>query len=475
MSQQVDTIHPEYREVVCRWELVRAIINNNAQELIRKPDINDPVRTKQYRQDAILTNFTNLTKVGLTGLVFRKDPKIELPPELEYLEDDMTGSGINHNQFAQKVVGDVLQTGRYGLLVDYYNDGMKAYVKPYAAESIINWKTRQVNGECVLSLVVLKEQVLDDENDIFSQETKVQYRVLFLNELDKYEQLVYNDGCELVERITPTDYNNNLFDKLPFIFIGSENNDSCIDYQPLYDMAIVNLGHYRNSADYEESIYISGQPYLVVNIGDMSKDDFDNANPNGVQMGSRKGLVVNSNGGATLLQANANQLAAQAMKEKLEQAAAIGARLIAPAGGRETAEAARIRYGSQYSALYTLGNNVEEGIEAALELACMFMGADPEMVEYELNDQYYDDTADPNLVAQQIMLLDRGVISADVIRDYGRRTGFISDGMSNEDMQNAVDLSMNPLDGMINDNAQGSNPSPSTPPNADGEDTGQDN
>lgn len=60
----------------------------------------------------------------------------------------------------------------------------------------------------------------------------------------------------------------------------------------------------------------------------------NNANPNGVNYGSRAGLTVASGGNATLLQANANQMIGEMMKDKLVQAAAIGARLIAPPGGR---------------------------------------------------------------------------------------------------------------------------------------------
>ena len=46
---------------------------------------------------------------------------------------------------------------------------------------------------------------------------------------------------------------------IPFQFLGSENNDTSIDDSPLYDMAEVNIGHYRNSADYEEAAYRSGE------------------------------------------------------------------------------------------------------------------------------------------------------------------------------------------------------------------------
>lgn len=440
----VDTVHPDYNSAYKRWKLIRAIINNEAKHLIRTPDADDPVRSEQYKSDAILTNFTNLTKVGLTGLVFRQPPEIELPLEIDYLYDNINGGGINIYQFSQHLIGELLQLGRYGLLVDYHNDGQRAYIKPYNAEHIVNWKTKTVNGNCVLSLVVLKETVLKDSDDIFSQDMVVQYRALILTEENIYIQAIYDDNLNEVGMIIPADYNNKPFDKIPFIFVGSENNDWVVDYQPLYDLAVLNLGHYRNSADYEESVFICGQPYLVVNVGETSEEEFKEANPGGIKFGSRRALTLAAGGNASLLQANSNQLVAQAMNEKLAQAASIGARLIEAAGGRETAEAAKIRYGSQHSALYTLTSNASWAVEEALKLACLFMGANVEQVEYELNDQFYDETADPNLIAQEIMLLDRGVVSAEEIRANLKDAGV---KLLDDTNLSALAEEINPLDG----------------------------
>jgi len=419
----VNTIHPEYMCASPRWELVRDIVGNTAKKYIRKPEIDNPVRCKQYAEDAILTNFTNLTKLGLTGLVFRKAPLVNLPSELEYLKENVTGSGITLNQFAQHCVAELLCVGRYGLLADY-NSNNKAYIKPYVSESIINWKTTDIDGECVLSLVVLKEEIIPEISDPFSQDKMCQYRVLRLSKDGIYYQEIYDESENLVQVLEILDFNGLPLDRIPFIFIGSENNDACVDYQPLYDMSVVNLGHYRNSADYEESIFICGNPCLHLDVGDQSAEDFKQANPQGVAYGSRHG-VVTQGGNLTLVQANPNQLVAQAMKEKLEQAAAIGARLISPSGGRETAEAAKIRYGSQHSALYTLTSNASAAIEDSLEYLCMFTGSNPEDVEFRLNDEYYDEIADANLVAQMILMAGNGIMTIEEIRDYGVRTGFI--------------------------------------------------
>lgn len=426
----VNSQHPDYVKICKRWELVRSIVANKAQHLLRTIDPNDQERSKQYKEDAILTNYTRLTKEGLTGLVFRKDSKKDLPVQLEYLEDDATGYKFSLDQLAQKIVGETLETGRYGLLVDYpqANIGQTdkvARIRPYSAESIINWNYIDFGNEYRLSLVVLLEQINVLSDDRFTWTPSNQYRVLFLNNDGYYSQELYNNDYELIvgSTIVPTDYNGNPLTQIPFTFIGSENNDAWVDEIPLYDMSVVNLGHYKGSADLMETMYMCGQVVPVVNTGEVGEDAWHQANPNGILIGSRAPIVVGIGGSFDFKQALPNTLPQSVMNDLEKQIASIGARLIAPPGGRETAEAARIRYGSQNSVLYTITRNISEAIELSLYWVAVFMMETPEESEYELNDQFYEENADPNLIAQQIMLLDRGAMTTEEIRDNLKRSG----------------------------------------------------
>ena len=426
----VNSQHPDYVKMCKRWDLVRSIVANSAKHLLRVVDPNDMNRSGQYRDDAILTNFTRLTKEGLTGLVFRKDSKKEIPVELDYLIDDSTGYKFSLDQLAQKIVGETLETGRYGLLVDYPQANLGetekvARIRPYASESIINWKYVDVGNRYKLSLLVLKEEVDQLGEDGFEWVQTCQYRVLFLNSEGQYSQVLYNDQLESVAStlVVPTDYNGNPLTEIPFTFIGSENNDAWVDNIPLYDMSVVNLGHYKGSADLMETMFMCGQVVPVVNTGEVGEEQWHQANPNGILIGSRAPIVVGLGGSFDFKQAQPNTLPQQVMNDLEKQAAAIGARLISPAGGRETAEAARIRYGSQNSVLYTITRNISNGIEQSLYYVSLFMMETPVESEYELNDQFYEENADPNLIAQQIMLLDRGLMSGEELRTNLKRTG----------------------------------------------------
>jgi hypothetical protein len=196
----------------------------------------------------------------------------------------------------------------------------------------------------------------------------------------------------------------------------------------------LNLGHYKNSADLEEASFIAGQPCVHLDIGEnTSEEEWKTANPNGIKFGSRS-AVISRGGHLELIQANPNQLPDQLQKRKEEQMVAIGARLINPPGGRETAEAAKIRFSSQNSALYVITTNISLALSSCLAWAQEFMSDAIEFAQYNLNNQFYEESADPNLLTAQIMLLDKGIISKTDLRAYGRKTGFISDNRTDEEL-----------------------------------------
>jgi len=466
----VTTQHPNHWQQCKRWKLVRDIIDNNAMCHLRTVDPNDPVRSCQYKEDAVLTNFTRLTRDGLKGLVFRKDPVITLPPELGYLEDDVTGENLNIEQTLQKLVDEVQETGRVGLLADYpkvqedlsdidrENAGLYSRIKIYKAENIENFKHKYIGSKYVPSVIVLTEWVNADDDDMFCWNLIKQYRVLYLDNEGYYTQMVYSDQDELIEPpVRPVDYDGNWLREIPFVCIGSENNDLEYDSIPLYDLAILNRAHYQNSADAEEASFVCGQPMLGICVGDSDAIQFAAANPNGVKFGSRAGVTLANGGQLQLVQANPNILPTQMMEQKEVQAAAIGARLISPAGGRETAEAARIRYGAQNSSLYIMTSNISEGMEQACKWVARFQGANPEVIEIELNKDFYEDTADPNLIVAQMQMLDKGVIAKNDVREYGRKTGFIDADRTNEQLEaeSSVLIEIPPAPAVQNNSPEG--------------------
>lgn len=401
------------------------------------------VRYRQYLKRSLFTNFTGRTKNALVGAAFRKEPKIELPPGLEYLIDDASGDGLGVEQLAKDELSNLLETGRSFLLVDYPQaDGdlslediarldLKASVIPYTAEQVINWCTDTMAGRKVLTMVVLAEDYRSGDDE-FGHDMEVQYRVLRLRE-DGYTQQVYRDEMPYSDEIYPRRSDGSTWDRIPGIFVGSKNNDSTIDDAPLSDIADVNIAHYRNSADYEESCFITGQPTLFITHS-LNADEFFEANPEGIKLGSRSGHILGDSGSATLLQPQANQLVMEAMRAKEQAMVAIGARIITDRGSNETAEGARIRFASENSVLGDIVGNLSAALQQCVRWCAEFMGT-PDEVVIEINREFYDKSVDPQLIMSMVTLMDRQIISDQDIFNRLKAAGIIDGTRSLEDVK----------------------------------------
>jgi len=463
----VSTEHPEYQKYLPMWERTRdavagaIAIKEKKNQYLPVPDNNsyderkgtDTIRYRQYIKRAVFTNFTGRTKNALVGAAFRKMPIIELPEQLEYLRTDATGDGLSMTQLSKDELSNLLETGRVGLLVDYpqADDGLtaeqvemldlRAAIVPYRAEAIINWKTDTVRGRRMLISITLAEDYLDAEDE-FDHTSKVQYRVLRLRD-DGYTQQLYRDDEPYTQELYPRKADGTVWDFIPFQFAGSKNNDPTIDDAPLSDIADVNVAHYRNSADYEESCFLVGQPSLFITHS-LSPDQFRDYNPQGVKLGSRAGHVLGETGSATLLQANPNNLVLEAMRLKEQQMVMIGARIITDRSANETAEGARIRFASENSVLGDLVSNLSEALNTCIGWVGMFMGVDTDDSKFKINDEFYDRNVDPQLIMSMIQLLDRQIIGDEDIFARLKSGGIIDPERTLEDVREEQGLS-NPL------------------------------
>ena len=473
----VSDTHPEYNKYLPQWQTVRDCVEGSAAvkkagtKYLPKPNAEDTSsenakRYEAYLQRANFVNFTGHTKKGMTGMVFRRDTEVELPTNIEYLTENANGGGLTLDQMIKAALGDILETGRYGLLVDYpemeegatqaQTANLQANILSYPAESVINWRTTVIDGVKKLSLVVLREPKEIVAEDGFSTEEKIYHRVLALEE-GFYIQYLYNEDGEQVAMFIPRQSNGSAWDTIPFVFVGSENNDETVDEAPLYDLAEVNLAHYRNSADYEESAFMVGQPTPV--FSGLTQAWVDTNMKKSVMLGSRAAIPLPEGGSADLLQANPNQMPSEGMKAKEDQMVKIGARIIQDNTGQETAEAAKIRFAGQNSELGSIVGNIESALLQCFEWAGFFMGEQGEAT-LEVNKQFYDKSLDAQQIMAMIQLADRGDISQPDIRSLLRKAGLIDEAKTDDDIDTELGelgLSLGVTDQNLQGEAQGNN------------------
>jgi hypothetical protein len=388
-------------------------------------------RYEAYKTRAVFYNVSQRTLSGMVGEVFSRDPVEELPTRLDIVSEDADGSGLTLTQLAKRAVRYTLSMGRAGVLADYpmteegvtradlENGRVAPSLTIYDGLHVINWRTAKAGNKTVLTMVVLWEQY-DSEDDGFAVTQKDQYRVLRLVD-GVYTVEIYRDGASYMGPVSPTDASGATFDYIPFTFIGSENNDAEIDHPPLYDLASLNVAHYRNSADYEEGVYMVGQPTPV--FSGLTEAWVDNVMKGVVALGSRGGVMLPEGGSADLLQMQANTAAFEAMEHKERQMIALGAKLVEQKQVQRTATEADLDSAAETSVLADVAKNVSAAIKFGLENCARFVG-DPEAeITYELNTEFRIARMTPQERAQLISEWQQGAVTFSEMREGLRKSG----------------------------------------------------
>lgn len=461
-NPNVAFIRPELKKLLPQYELIRDCLEGETTikaartKYLPKPNAADTSDENKERYEAYLTravfyNVTRRTLAGLLGQVFMRDPTVKLPTQLAPVEADATGTGVSLVQSAQLSLGHTLAYARSGLFVDFTNTGgagasakqvetgeARPTIYAYSPLEIINWRVKEVGSKEVLCLVVLLE-AYPVSDDGFEVKQAAQFRVLKLNEANRYVQEIWRDpqqpewqqgkypkgNFKKFQTIEPTDEHGQLMTEIPFRFIGSQNNDINPDNPNMYDMASLNVAHYRNSADYEECCYVVGQATPVA-IG-LTQEWVDNVLKGSLNFGSRGGIPLPVGADAKLLQAEANSMIKEAMDDKVAQMRSLGAKLVEDRKVQRTATESKQDNAAEGSVLSSSAKNVTSAYQWALRLCAKLMGLGEAAIEFELNTDFDIASMTPEEVAKAIDAWQKGAITFTEMRHQLRRAGIATE------------------------------------------------
>lgn len=456
----VTFIRKELSDVFGKYKIIRdcllgsEAVKRRGKEYLPMPNPEDTskentARYRAYLKRAVFYAFTSRTLAGLVGQVFMREPVVEIPDQMDVVENDATGEGVSMLQSAVATLGFILSYGRCGLFVDYpqlengatveqiQSGEVRPTIQVFEPRSIINWRTVTVGALTKLSLVVIAEE-WPYHDDGFERKTACQFRVLRLNaamqytveiwreptptnwstdgEIPKAKQFQMHEGP-----FTPIDANGNPFNEIPFLFVGVRNNDSNIDNPPLYDMADLNIAHFRNSADYEEACYMMGQPTYW--FSGMTESWVENILKGEVKLGSFGGVMLPQGGQGGLLQPEPNTMVKEAMDAKERQAVALGAKLVEQSSVQRTATEAAQENASETSILSSSAKNVSSAFKWAIDWCGKYMGLDTTNSKYELNSDFMITTMDAPSRVQLMKDWQAGGISFSEYRAVLRKVG----------------------------------------------------
>ena len=427
----VNAKHPEYSKNLTKWQLMRDALAGEVAKEKYVPKLSDQEEDEYsaYVGRAEFYNATARTQVALTGLLFAKPPKIELPEALKTIAENISLDDDTLEALAKNIADECLSVGRCGVLVDLpsvekadYSKleaerlNLRAYATLYKAENIINWKTTKINGSNVTSLVVLAETYAEPTQDEFVDKIKTRYRVLDLHE-GYYRQRVFSEtkagNFEVVSEIYPSS-NGQKLTYLPFTFFNVNDLKTAVEKPPLLDLARVNIGHFRSEVDLEHGTHFTALPTPYVT-------GYQGETEGKLKIGSTAVWAINSpdakvgflefsGAGLSTLE---NRIA---VKEK--RMSILGARLLLDE--KKTAEATetlQMRKSGENAVLTNVASTISEGIASFLKDIAFFENIAGENLIYEINTDYNLTMIEPQLLAQIIAGIQSGDIPNEVLYD----------------------------------------------------------
>ena len=405
-----------------QWQRVRDaiagedVVKERAEYYLPRPEGQTDLHYQAYLKRSVYYPVAERTLRMLIGMVLRMDPMVELPPRIGDMMDMATIEDNSLTVLTEEVLREVLSVGRFGLLLDVGGEGMPVF-STYHAEDIEDWKQeRDVNGRKKLTMVLLREVV----RDAFSEDTT--YLELSFDDDGRYVARRYEmegetlqdmrDTATLLEERYPSVPTGDI-ESLPFMFIGPYDLRPPPPKPPFLDLADMSYAHFRNSADYEQALFLTAQPTPYIAGPTDSK-----SRPGTIGSATIWHLPENTTVG--YLEFKGPGLAAQriAMQDKEDRMATLGARMINDGMNRnEATDTARMRGRAELSLLASAVSMSESAIYKMLRMAAEWRSANPEDVKYSLNRDYVDTRMDSAAMKELVQAWVMDAISYDTLFD----------------------------------------------------------
>lgn len=391
--------HPVYVKQVDTWKKCRDVLEGedavkapdnivaylppppgmapNPQTLSEKSTQND--RYSFYASFAELPEITQPMAEGIQGMIHDRPPKVELPSSLAYLKESATADGRSLQELWQHITREIFHAGRISLLADLQGGntvtGDRLYLCPYVAESLINWRL-DPSGQVGNALMVVLHEThwRNKDDDEYEMEEVDRWLELRLDpETSRYSVRLHESVRGKDPVVVPQDDSDadgwfepslrgKAFEEIPVTVINAQTRGFEYGPVPVWSLAKRALAIFRKSADFNRSLYIKGDPQVVVT-------------------GARKNEVGDEIGGGSAwiftnhlakayyldIEGDGIPLQAKAIEAEYDRFYSEAGHLLeTKAKGVEAAEALRMRQAMKQVTVKSLVQNAGDGLEEAL-------------------------------------------------------------------------------------------------------------
>ena len=413
--------HPDYDLFAPQWQRcqegfdgIDAIKRSSKERLPPLSAKQDEASYQRMIQRAEWSDAPEHTVRALVGAAMRVPPTIDGPqPLADEFMGDMTLTGQTLESVATDALRAVLITGRVGLYVDFDLARQRAYLRLIQAPSITNWAERA--DKTALTAVVIADQ--REEFD-FAELTRThtdRLRALQIGPGGQYLQRVFEaqdpqgntpeaKRFEQISVTTPVLPNGQAASQIPFVFAGVGSNSATPDKPPMLGLTDTSIALYRNSALLERALIMASGRFYFLADREPPKDL--EVYPGVVITGSNEDATLDEFGG------DAESVGAirEAMGDKRQTLAMLGASMLQDLAVQETAEAAGIKASARMAVLRLAVNAVEEGMNKAVSFMAERHG-EAGQLDVQLNREFVGPRIDPAILQVYLAMIRENRIS----------------------------------------------------------------
>jgi hypothetical protein len=316
----------------------------------------------------------------LAGKPFSKPvtPGDDVPARIVAWGDDIDLQGRNLHAFAASLSEEALSHGICGILVDYpkaQNVRTKAEenaagIRPYwvqiHAGNILGWRSMRINGAEVFTQLRLLEQVVENDGD-FGEKIVEQVRVLYPGKWQTWRESEKVDPLTNKKEWALHEEGATSLKKIPFVPVYGRRTDFMQATPPLLELAYMNVEHWQSKSDQQTILHVARVPILfgkklgeatvVVGAGSMVASDDENGDLKYVE---HSGLAI-----------EAGRLSLLDLEDRMRQ---VGAELLVIKPGKTTVAQTVAENEAGMCALQRLIEDIEDAIDAALQLTAEWIG-----------------------------------------------------------------------------------------------------
>ena len=346
-----------------------------------------------YLARAVFPDILRATSQALVGLAQREPWDISVPDAMLPILEAATERGEPIETLIDRMLTQVLDCGRIGLLVDINPTTNLPYFADYTALRIINWDDNPVGGSTLrdLSMVVLDEERYERDPNSMQWSSIERYRILD-TEAGAYRVRVEREG--IVEEMD-VNLRGESLDFVPFTFVNATDLLPTPGDVPLLGLARMAMTIYRGEADYRLSLFMQGQDTLVLQgVANPALNDISHTRDDGTQTGSQvivgAGTIIylpNSDQDAKFIGVDSNGLPEQrnALENDYRRAEQFGVALLTSGNAAESASTLLTRAAGRTASMATIIKAVAGGLQQGLRHMATWMRLDPNEVKVAPN------------------------------------------------------------------------------------------